>query len=201
MPVTLVEAVGSATANTYATLTEADAFAVARVNSAAWTAATDDQKKSALVQATRLLDRVFHWVGKATTSTQALMWPRNGMVTATGYAMDDNVIPQQLKDAESEWAIRLIEDSSIVDDNEAVKLGLQRIKVGPIDLEYQQNSSTRVPTLESYEAEVRRLGPDFDYLSKMVPDSVRVLIPPDWYEQGSITQTGDAVISFFGGRT
>lgn len=196
--ITLVETVGSVSANTYATLAEANLYAEARVNSGVWIDDADDElRKSALVQAARLLDRSFRWNGVAASETQARMFPRVGLLTATGFALSSLINPTELKEAQIEWAIRLVIDSSILDDNDLKKLGLRKVKAGSVEIEAQPTSSTQSFTLESYEAEIRRLGSDFYYLSSFIPDAVRILIPPSWYMEGSII--GDESIKMFGG--
>ncbi len=92
---------GAPGANSYATLAEANAYHEDRVAIAAWAAATDDQKRRALIQATRQLDAYLEWYGVATFSTQALGLPRLGLYDPdTGATVDPQTIP-----ARAVWSV------------------------------------------------------------------------------------------------
>jgi hypothetical protein len=78
MALTLVkeDGTGKANANTYADVTEADAYFEGHLYSAVWTEASTATKGSALVMATRLVDTQFQFNGFKAHDTQALQWPR-----------------------------------------------------------------------------------------------------------------------------
>jgi hypothetical protein len=74
---TLVATAGSASANSFATVSEGDTYCDTRLNASAWTGETDDDEKArALIEATRELN-VLTYVGYTVTETQALVWPRD----------------------------------------------------------------------------------------------------------------------------
>src|SRR5580765_5673762 len=103
----LVETPGDPTANTYATVTEADAYNAGRPFGTAWAALTPEQKEGALAYAAALLDAAFVWTGSPSLEanpSQKLCWPRVGMFTRNGVPIDPMVIPKELKDAQSEYA-------------------------------------------------------------------------------------------------
>ncbi len=111
MAVTIVTTAGSATANSFITLAEADAFMEARLNASTWeTDATDDTKNRALVEATRELN-VLGWDGNRTDDTQALAWPRQWAVNPddpNGDYYATTTVPQRVKDATAELAFQFV---------------------------------------------------------------------------------------------
>lgn len=75
MPVAIVATVGSASANSYVTLADANTELEARLNATLWDAATTDTKNRALVEAQRTL-QTLEWKGSRVDATQVLAWPR-----------------------------------------------------------------------------------------------------------------------------
>jgi hypothetical protein len=73
--VVLIATPGASNANSYATLAEANDYLAARLNVGAWTAATEQTKIIALVEAQRTLTP-YPWLGRRSSGTQALSWPR-----------------------------------------------------------------------------------------------------------------------------
>lgn len=150
MPLVLVDTAGSASANTYSSLADAETYMLARPFSAAWTAAADAVKNQALVFATMLLDRA-RWQGtKGITSTgaltQALAWPRRYAPTlefcatdevsdidvvdvAVGY-YDATTVPTPIKRATVEIALGLIKAGS----TDPYDQDVQRVKVKTVDV-------------------------------------------------------------------
>lgn len=156
---------GGASANSYSTRAEADAYHESRLHSSVWTAADPVTKDTALVMATRLLDAMYNWRLYATTSSQSLAWPRSGMLAANerDYVPNDQV-PPELKEATAEFARQLIsEDTSA--NNEIAAKGLTSLRAGPVAFTFDQ-------------AYVQ---------TKTVPDAVVNLMPPWW---GSVRGRG-----------
>ena len=125
MAVSITATVGSATANSYVTLVEADAALEARLNVSAWDDATDDVKNRALVEAQAEL-QTLDWVGTRTDAVQALAWPRE-------YAINP--------DAPSDADLDLLPEPTYLDDeipvrvkNAQIELAFQFIKAGTTDL-------------------------------------------------------------------
>lgn len=63
-------------ANSYISLLEANQYFLDRQESSDWTSATDDTKKQALIEATKLVDN-FRYAGEKYYDYQNLMFPRN----------------------------------------------------------------------------------------------------------------------------
>ncbi len=149
MAVTVVATAGSATANSFCTLAELKVFILTRLHNSTNVALVgagttiDDTANRALVSFTRILDQQVDWDGTPTDyDTQALQWPRNGLLDALGNILDDTIIPQRLKDALCEGAIYLI-DSDITAANSAD--GISQLKVGPIYMQFTSEGPPRKP--------------------------------------------------------
>jgi hypothetical protein len=143
--VTIVATVGSASANSYVTLAEADSYMEARLNSTSWDDATTDNQNRALVEASReLTSRA--WAGRRTDDTQALSWPRQWAHDPDNpiYAyFDTDVIPQRVKDATCELAFQFILAGTT--DVAALEgtAGIKSETVGPISVEYDTYSRAK----------------------------------------------------------
>ena len=96
---------GASTANSYASVAEADAYLAVRGDTSTWTALTLGAKESKLQWAALYLDTLT-FKGTRSTSTQALQWPRIGVWDRDGFEVDG--IPQALKNAQAEMAFQLI---------------------------------------------------------------------------------------------
>jgi hypothetical protein len=181
---------GGPNANSYCTRAEATAYwdaHVQDVNALAFSIATGTDQDRALIQATRLLDQCFIWTGIASGSSQALGWPRKQMQTPQGFDIDPAVIPNQLKNAESQLAGSLLATPSRVGDNDALKFNLMGLKAGDVSLNFDtigRNSNS----LPLRDADVIRQGPDFDYLWKAIPDEARNLIVASWYRRTTVSR-------------
>jgi hypothetical protein len=81
MAITIVATVGSATANSYLTVTTANEIIEGLVEDddvAAWASSTTDQKNRALYTAALRIDRE-RFLGARATDTQSMQWPRTGV--------------------------------------------------------------------------------------------------------------------------
>lgn len=111
MAVVIDETVGGASANSFVSLAEADAYMESRLNASTWeSSASTDDKNRALVEATRMLDTLA-WAGRTAADTQALAWPRDWVVdpdSPTQDYFDNDELPQRLKDATMELAFQFI---------------------------------------------------------------------------------------------
>jgi len=78
MALTLVkeDGTGLASANSYASVADGDAYFEGHLYATAWTAATSGTKAAALVMATRLVDTQFQFNGFRANEGQGLQWPR-----------------------------------------------------------------------------------------------------------------------------
>lgn len=108
---TIIATAGSATANCYITIADADTyFAESRYHSEDWTALSDTVKEQVLRWSTRLIDQ-FDFVGTRSDPLgvdQRLDWPRSFVPDAdTGLYIDSTTIPFFIAEATAEYALFL----------------------------------------------------------------------------------------------
>jgi len=137
----LTATVGSASADSFVTLAEADDYFDTRLNVTGWTGAVDADQERALKSATRELT-LLAWQGVRVTTTQALAWPRDGCPNpdTTGDGDDafyeETIIPDRVKIATYELALAYLNagttDLTLADQN----AGVIRKKVGPLETEW-----------------------------------------------------------------
>lgn len=117
-------------ANSYATLTEADAYFEGRMDAANWAGATETQKTLALVAATARLEQE-HYIGVLTDSAQRLKWPRRWVPREdVGDYYDAEVIPRPVKEAMYEVALAFRDTAGLLTDT-----GLEpydEVEIGPL---------------------------------------------------------------------
>ncbi len=187
MPVTLVATPpGDATANSYATVAEAEAYFDTRLVVDGWENATTGGKEILLMMATRTIDAILSprrifvppmgsrsgyyvnrptWTGtRPATNLSHLAWPRAGMFDRNGVALSEVLIPQELKDATAELAGALgTKDTTL--DNETVVQGITSIKAGPVALTFAEGAAM---------------------LSKVLPEAVLDLLVPSWLTEQQV---------------
>jgi len=131
MALVIVTTAGAANANAYASLAQAEDYALTLPIRTDWAAADDATKNAALVQATRMMDTLL-WAGWRTAPTvQALQWPRQGVCDRENYYLDPATIPAKIRDACCEFAVRLIADDRAED---AGGLAPETINVKGLDI-------------------------------------------------------------------
>ena len=176
MAITIVATVGSATANSYVTLAEADSFVEGLTQSddvVAWGNSTDDEKNRALFSATRRIDRE-RFLGAKASDTQARQWPRSGVRVPDQYTnlyglsfpnriladyYTDTEIPPEVQDAQIELAVYLNNNKdgiglSGLEDFNAVSIG--NINVTPNF--YGRTGVDRIPPIVDQYLKGLRIG-------------------------------------------
>jgi hypothetical protein len=128
MALTLIkeDGTGKPDANSYAEVSDGDAYHDGHLYASAWTGAAADRKAAALVMATRLIDSQFQFNGSRTNEGQALQWPRaecrdpDGGSAGWGgrgaVSVESDVVPAAIVQATCEMARELL----IVDRTAAV---------------------------------------------------------------------------------
>ncbi|MBL8186585.1 MAG: hypothetical protein JNK38_01185 [Acidobacteria bacterium] len=140
---TIDATIGGTAANSYQELTVADSYFVERLNVNAWHDAAPDDKKRALIMATRRLNRE-NWYGERVSSTQNLAWPRIGAIkpdSPAGGGLGEfygygecyltTEIPDLVKHAQCELALALLsgfEDDDSDTIEEFAESGGMRVK-------------------------------------------------------------------------
>lgn len=136
-------------ADSYASVTDADTYHVNNSN-AAWALADNAAKEAALRKACRYLDGKYRprWKGRRVQPVaQALEWPRGGVSIGDTYPagsasydvgfggeifIPSDSIPQRLKDAQCELALRALAGELAAD----ATAGVKREKVDVLETEY-----------------------------------------------------------------
>lgn len=144
MAVTLVLEDGTGddeTANSYASVAEADTYLDMKAPANDWYESSDGIKAEYLVWASKLLDQRATWNGSKTVTTSPLRWPRTGVCDVDDLPIDTLTIPDQLKAAVIELAWHLLKNSTV--DPMAVPITesdnqIKRIKADVVEIEYQE---------------------------------------------------------------
>ena len=129
--VTVETGAGIANANSFASILTIDAYVLTNPHDSTWTALTDAQKNGYAVWSCRVLNEQILWDGWIVDSDQALPLPRSGMVDREGYTIDNNVIPDEVVNAQCELARLLAVEDRTADNG---LLGFKEISVGSIKL-------------------------------------------------------------------
>ena len=130
---------GSPTAESYCSVTAADAHHAAR-GAAAWAALATDAKEQALRRATDYMGQVYGplWSGARVTDAQALDWPRSSAERPeTGGYWSSTIVPAPVVKACAELALRASSGPLLGDQGREV---IEQT-VGPITTKYAQGSS------------------------------------------------------------
>lgn len=195
MPITLDDSVGGAASNTFASLAYYKSYLETRLPAVTWLAEAlagtiDEKLKVDLIQAQRILSRSLDWTGSATDSVQVLPWPRKGMFNANGYAIAENVNPNELKDAQCELAIQ-VRNIDLLSDNQATVKGVKKVKAGSVEVEFQAKNKSNV---ELIDADLRLLDTSLDWTR--IPTAVRLLLVDSWYNRETLIANELLFLSF-----
>lgn len=149
MAATIDATVGGEDSNSYGTLVEFDAWLDERSDAAAATldAKADDTKNRLLITAADRIDQENYKAVKS-DADQAMKFPRDGLYDEDGNSLDNDVIPQRIKNAQFKLALALDSDDLLVDTGLE---GFESVRVGPISVEPRHGR-----TAGELPAEVRR---------------------------------------------
>lgn len=184
---TIISTPGAVDANSYETLAEANVYHDERIPLTPPWITSGDMPIRALITATRTLDSYAQpfktyipcsdtcpigyfytrrqWTGAPSSATQRLAWPRTGMFDRNGNAIPDNVIPQELKDAESELAGQFLR-ADLTLNSDIIDQKITSVKAGSVAVSF--STPNRIDT-------------------KVIPDAVFNLMPPSWFTSEIIT--------------
>jgi hypothetical protein len=142
---TIVVETGQALSNavSYVSVEEADAYHLARV-ATLWTEMTTAEKEGCLVRATDFMLQKYRmrWAGRRYNGTQALDWPRVGVVMEEfegvygQFIVSYEVVPKEVKNACAELALR----ASISTLSEDLSPRVLQETIGPITIKYDKDS-------------------------------------------------------------
>ena len=142
MSLIVEDGTGLADAESYLSVADATTYHTNMGNSVAWAAVGVTAVQEAMLRrATNYLRSRYYnmWEGRAIAAAQRLDWPRWGVPTRDGYgAIASNAVPEEVKNACAELALKAFSADLMPDESQAVK----REKIGPIEVEYDQTSSS-----------------------------------------------------------
>ncbi len=122
--------------DTYISVTDANTYFNGRLNSSVWISPYQEQ---ALRMACKALDRE-NWIGTLATTMQALCWPRLGVTDKDGRSIDPTVVPQAIRDAQCELALKMLVDD-LTDDSGT--LGVHSVNAGGVAIVYDGAAQQR----------------------------------------------------------
>mgnify|MGYP006290185843 FL=1 len=137
---------GKSDAESYISVADADTYVTNyRGATHAWLSLDNTTKEVLLRRAALYLDTHYlnRWKGHATTSSQRLQWPRIDAVTASGWYLDYDSIPEVLGYAQVEAAIRFNEDSENVQPDLTRGGKVKSEKVDVIAITYMDGAPAR----------------------------------------------------------
>jgi len=149
MTLVVEDGTGKNDANSYVSVSDADAYHALRGNPETWDDATTSEKEAALIEATQYLDLHYgeRWRGARMFKTQALDWPRDDVTDDDGFRLPNDEIPQRLANAASEAALQALSNELLPKIEEAAVVR-ERNRVGQIESETEYAGSK--PVLPRY---------------------------------------------------
>lgn len=130
---------GKTDANAYVSVADADTYVDNHSQDAVWSAPLSQPlKEKAIRLATQYLDAVYDWFGVPTNEDQALDWPREGVPKNERWTYDSDEMPQALKDACAELAVKSANGTDLLadlTDNGTIKR--EKSKVGSLESEIE----------------------------------------------------------------
>ena len=119
--------VGAIDANSYVTQAEANAYLSDRAYATAWEDFEDKDK--VLITSSLTLDWYMKFKGVKTSTSQAMQWPRTGVLRKDGTEVAETIIPTDVKVAVYELTL-----SSLTEDrmSESDLAGIEQIRAGSL---------------------------------------------------------------------
>ena len=138
MAATINATLSSASANSYVTLAEANAYFETVPKSTNWDNKPDDSKNRALISATRWID-TFQFYGDRCDNSQALNWPRNNY-HVDRVELSCSTIPNDIKYATYELANALANDTDAITGSTGDTGLYEQVKLGELEVKYNTSS-------------------------------------------------------------
>lgn len=133
MALIVEDGTGLSTAEAFISVADADTYHAARGNPVAWSGASVSTKEACLRAGATYLGRI-KWKGTRRLEAQALAWPRYSVVDGDGFSLSSTAVPERIRRANAELALRHVY-SSILPDSAENGLIRTRSKVGPLETE------------------------------------------------------------------
>ena len=127
--------IAGASANSYVSAADAETFFELRTHAESWVSATDETKEASLVEATRVIDFSFEFLGTISTQDQALRWPRSSVYDQDNRLYDSAELPKILTDAICDFALYLVQSDLLANDSADL---IDELEIGPIRLDFDK---------------------------------------------------------------
>jgi hypothetical protein len=136
---------GKTNSESYASVTHADDYHTDHGNTL-WFTMSTTEKEQALRRATDYITQTYRsrWAGTRVTTTQALDWPRYGVVIDLITSIESTIVPHDIRHACIDLAFKAAGGDLIPDITQSAI----RKKVGDIEIEYDKLSPQRPVYLE-----------------------------------------------------
>ena len=138
MAATIDATIKGANANSFVTLDEANNYFATVPDSSTWDDKTVDQKKRALISATRWIDS-FVYYGDRCDDGQALKFPRNNY-QVDGVELSCSTIPLNIKYAQYELARALANDTDVITGTTGKEGNISEAKLGDLEVKFNTAS-------------------------------------------------------------
>ncbi|MEN9060009.1 DnaT-like ssDNA-binding protein [Ponticoccus litoralis] len=138
MALTVETGAGLPDADALVSLAYVDAHHEAQGN-AGW-AGEDAAKEAAIRRASRYLSNSYRWQGyKLRARAQSLAWPRSGVVDDEGNGIPSEEVPDEVKQACAEIALRELEAPGAMTPDYTPSERIKAEKFGPVSFEYDMS--------------------------------------------------------------
>ncbi|MCZ2112270.1 MAG: hypothetical protein LC131_00250 [Anaerolineae bacterium] len=135
---TVIATVGASDANSYVTVAEADAYFAEQFGYSAWDLVVQADREACVITASRSLDSYMVWAGQRATDVQSMEWPRSGSYDRYGNPIDDDVIPNVLKQAVFETAFIILTKGGL----EFGGRRYDKVKVAVVDVTFSRSQDS-----------------------------------------------------------
>ena len=138
MAATIDSTIKGASANSYASLSDSNDYFDTSPDSSTWTNKSDDEKKRALISATRWIETLVFY-GDRCDESQALKFPRTNY-QVDGVELTCTLIPNNIKYAQYELARALANDTDAITGTTGKDGNFSEVKLGDIEVKYNTAS-------------------------------------------------------------
>ena len=138
MAATIDSTIKGASANSYASLSDSNDYFDTSPDSSTWTNKSDDEKKRALISATRWIETLVFY-GDRCDEGQALKFPRTNY-QVDGVELTCTLIPNNIKYAQYELARALANDTDAITGTTGKDGNFEEVALGDLRVKYNTES-------------------------------------------------------------
>ncbi len=145
MALIVEDGTGKSNADSYLSDADASTYHI-NFGSDAWAQeGSEPKREKALRQATQYLQAHFEgrWIGIRANELQSLAWPRNHAIDVDDFLISHIIVPQRVKDATAELAVRALAGPLQTDETTPGTIRRSRVKVDVIEKETEYNGASQ----------------------------------------------------------